>query len=49
MHFDKLKVDCKEMTHKYEISSSENKEVNASNTKYRNMFTEHEQKMADDR
>ena len=49
MHFDKLEVECKEMKHKYTMSSEQNTELNSSNIKYRNMFTEHEQKMADDR
>lgn len=49
MHHEKLKVDLKEMTHKYGTADKANKEMSESNSKYRNMFTEHEQKMADDR
>ena len=43
MHFDKLEVTNKEMTLKYTLANDKNTSLTASNTKYLNMFTEHEQ------
>ena len=42
MHFDKSQVDLKELNHKLAIASGSNKDLTESNTKFRNMFTEHE-------